>query len=82
VFTVKAVAERLGVQQGAVLGWIAAGELSAVNVARNRAGERPRWRISADALQRFELGRLTTPAPPRGRRRKRPAVVVEFYPSK
>ena len=79
MLTVKAVADRLGVGVHAVLGWIAAGELSAVNVARNRAGERPRWRISADALQQFELGRLAPPPPVRGPRRKKLAEVTQFY---
>jgi excisionase family DNA binding protein len=77
--TIKQVAERYGVGEHVVLGWIAAGELAAVNVARNRAGERPRWRISEQALADWEEQRTKQPPQPRIRRRKRPAEVTEFY---
>ncbi len=39
-----------------VLAWIRTGELHAVNVAA-RAGGRPRWRISVEALERFDEAR-------------------------
>jgi excisionase family DNA binding protein len=76
--TVKQVAERYGVGQQTVLGWIARGELRAVNVSR-RLGGRPRWRVTKEALEAFELLRTPTPPPPRKRRRKRDPEVVEFY---
>jgi transposase len=53
---VKHVAERYGVGQHTVLGWIRRGELTAVNVARTQAGP-PRWRITPQALEAFEAAR-------------------------
>jgi hypothetical protein len=77
--TVKQIAERFHVGDHAVLGWIANGELAAVNVARDMAGERPRWRISAEALERFELARMAKPPLPRAPLRRRAAGAIEFY---
>jgi transposase len=79
MYSVKQVAERFGVNQHAILGWIAAGELVAVNVARNAGGQRPRWRISESALAEFELRRTKTPPLPRAPRRKRAAEIVQYY---
>jgi excisionase family DNA binding protein len=78
-FSVRDLCERYGVSEHTVLGWIASGELRAVNVGRRPAGKKPRWRISQQALQAFELARTSTPPPPRARRRKRPGDVIEFY---
>ena len=46
------LAKQLGVDAQKVLGWIRSGELRAVNVAE-RACLRPRWRISAEAIEEF-----------------------------
>ena len=77
--TVREVAERYGVGEHTVLGWIrTTGELKAVDVSR-RLGGRPRWRITPEAIETFELLRTPTPPPPRTRRRRRQPEVIEFY---
>jgi len=76
--TVKQTAERYSVKAHTVLAWIRRGELAAVDVSSARGG-RPRWRITREALDRFELARTATPTPPRKRRRKQPAEIIEFY---
>jgi excisionase family DNA binding protein len=40
-----------------VYSWIRSGELPAVNVALDKDGERPRWRISRVAVQNFLFDR-------------------------
>jgi excisionase family DNA binding protein len=74
------VARHLRVSRSKILGWIAAGELRAVNVARRRGG-RPRWLVPADALLEFEQRRAAVPAAEPGPRRRRaaPAGVVEYF---
>jgi excisionase family DNA binding protein len=54
------LAKQLGVQAEKVLGWIRSGELRAVNVA-DRASRRPRWRISAEAMEEFFRRREAVP---------------------
>lgn len=77
--TVREVCELLGVGERTVLGWIRSGELRAVNVGRRLGARKPRWRVTAEALQAFEILRTPSPPPPRTRRRKRDLAVVEFY---
>ena len=77
--TVREVAQRYGVGEHTVLGWIRSGQLRAINVGRNIAAKKPRWRITAEALETFELVRLHTPPQPTRRRRKRQAAATEFY---
>jgi excisionase family DNA binding protein len=74
-----AVARRLGVRDGKVYGWIAAGELRAANLA-TRAGSRPRYRIDPQDLDAFISARqsVVTVAPVR-RRRAADAAVIQFY---
>jgi transposase len=78
-FSVHEVAERYDVSEHAVLGWVARGELRAINVARSPEAKKPRWRITQQALEAFEQARTRSPPPPRARRRKQPADVIEFY---
>jgi hypothetical protein len=74
-----AVGDRLGVKTDIVLAWIAAGQLSAVNVA-SPDSTRPRWKISPEDLDRFLATRRNGPAPvPRPRRRRQPPDVIEFF---
>lgn len=54
------LAKQLGVQAEKVLGWIRSGELRAVNVAE-RASRRPRWRISAEAMEEIFRRREAVP---------------------
>jgi excisionase family DNA binding protein len=79
MLTVHDVCERYGVTEHTVLLWIRQGELRAVNVGRRQGAGKPRWRISAEALEAFEVSRMPTPPLPRAARRKRPAEVIEFY---
>jgi hypothetical protein len=80
-FDVAAVAARYSVSAATVREWITSGDLAAVNVSRSAASRKPRWRISASALEAFEARRAPTLSPlaPRRQRRKKPTDVVEFY---
>ncbi len=79
MLTVKEVAKKLQVADRAVLGWIRRGEISAVDVSRFR-GEKPRWRISEEALQAFLRDRQIHPAVRRQRKRRNERTnVVEFF---
>lgn len=60
---------RLGVHK--VLGFIASGELDAVD-CRNAGSCRPLWRIPQTAIEKFESRRSAQPRPKTQRRRKRP----------
>jgi len=77
--SVRDLCERYGVSAHTVLSWIRSGELRAVNVGRRPGARKPRWRISAQALEAFEQLRTPAPPTPRARRKKRPADVIEFY---
>jgi excisionase family DNA binding protein len=80
--SVQDVCERFGVGVHTVLGWIAAGELKAVNVGRRLGAKKPRWRITAEALEAFEHLRTPTPPPAVSRRRRpRSEDVIDFYKS-
>jgi excisionase family DNA binding protein len=77
--TLPEVAERYGVTVRTTLSWIAQGELKAINVARSRNAMKPRWRITKEALEAFELARTNSPTQPRKRRKRQPGHVIEFY---
>lgn len=62
----------LGIQKGKTLGWIHAGELPAVNLAKDANGQRPRWRVAIADLEAFLASRAATPPePPKPARRRR-----------
>lgn len=77
--TVRDISERFGVSEHTVLSWINSGELRAINVGRKADARKPRWRITAAALEAFEAMRTATPPPPRTKRRKRLGDVIQFY---
>ncbi len=77
-YGVKDLCERYSVGEHTVLGWIRRGELRAIDVSRQRGGK-PRWRITREALEAFELSRTPTPPPPQMRRKKQSTNVIEFY---
>lgn len=77
-YGVKDLCERYGVGEHTVLGWIRRGELRAIDVSR-KAGGRPKWRITAEALAAFEIARTPTPPAPTKRRKRRSSGVIEFY---
>jgi hypothetical protein len=56
---------------------IRAGKLAAVNIGLGLL--KPRYRISALEVQRFELARSTAPTPTTPRRRRSPDGVIEFF---
>ena len=68
---VRQVAARYGVGEHTVLAWIKSGELRAVNCGRSPAAKKPRWRITPEALEAFELLRSASPPPPKPTRRRR-----------
>jgi hypothetical protein len=78
-FSVRDVQARHAVGVHTVLHWIATGQLRAVNISRNPGAKKPRWRITQEALDAFELTRTPIPQLPRTRRRKRRVDFVEFY---
>ena len=72
------LARRYGVAPEQVLLWIRGGELLATNLATRPDG-RPRWRISADAIEAFEAARSSSPTPKTKRRRRGKAEHVTQY---
>jgi excisionase family DNA binding protein len=80
-FSVGEIAKLLGVTEHTVLGWIHNGELRAINVGRTPHGKKPRWRVSAEALDEFERLRNATPQPTVASRRSKRGSndVIEFY---
>ncbi|QDU30293.1 Helix-turn-helix domain protein [Anatilimnocola aggregata] len=62
-FTVAQAAELLSVTADRITDWIAAGELTAINIGIKANGGRPTWRISEVELQRFLQCRQSTPVP-------------------
>lgn len=78
-FAVKAVADRYGVAEHTVLGWIKTGELRAVNVGTAPGKKKPRWRITQVALEAFEAARTAVPVLAPRRKRSRQAELIEFY---
>jgi len=78
-FSVREICERYGVSDNAVILWMRNGELWAINVGRRQGAKKPRWRISQESITAFKQSRTPTPPPPRGRRKKRPVDVIEFY---
>ncbi len=59
-WTAPQVAEHFGVSPAKVITWIRQGELEALNLA-HRGCTRPRYSISQDALEAFELARTVVP---------------------
>ena len=78
LYTVKQVAELLGIRQHGVLTLIRSGELLAIDVSLHPGG-RPRWRISSDNLEAFLAKRTRRPEPPRRRRRRSNAAVTKYF---
>ncbi|MEX0774671.1 MAG: helix-turn-helix domain-containing protein [Phycisphaeraceae bacterium] len=79
--SVPEYAHLLGISAAQVRGYIERGELEAIDTSEAGAtGQRPRWKISPDAIERFEARRSSlarrridaTPAP------RRPESVTKF----
>lgn len=71
--TVEQVATMLNVNIDDVYGYIKSGELQAWNKTHNAKTIRPKYRIPAEALERFRRNRMVVPEPeePKPRRRIR-----------
>jgi excisionase family DNA binding protein len=76
--TVRELAKVLRVSPDKVRGWIARGELGAINTAAARCGK-PRYVILPHHLAEFE-GRHAAAQPAEPVRRKRRTVAVDYYP--
>jgi excisionase family DNA binding protein len=60
-YSTSQISKEFGVNNDTVLGWIHAGELAAINVAR--AGyTRPRYRVTEEALEAFRRRRAAVSA--------------------
>ena len=58
VYTVPEYAARLSISPHQVRGYIERGELEAIDTSeRGPRGQRPRWKITAEAVERFEARR-------------------------
>ncbi len=76
VLTPPQLAVRWGVHPDKVLHLINTGELKAINLAMAANG-RPRWKITQDAIERFENARSNRPQEKKPRRRRRQAASSE-----
>ncbi len=75
--TPPAFAEELGVSVDRVRGWIASGQLPAVNVSDST--KRPRWRISQEGEEAFLRNRSNQAiVAATAKRRRRQSDVIEF----
>ncbi len=72
------VAAALRVKIDRVYSLIAAGELTAVNIAQQRGG-RPRWRISDEALAQFLRSRQSVKPSPATRKRRKPQGITQYF---
>lgn len=70
-YTVADLCERWRVGADKVHRFIRNGELEAVNLAASVAA-RPQWRITPEAVQRFEQRRGSQPTPKVNRRKRQP----------
>jgi hypothetical protein len=80
-YTPPDVARRYAVAIEKVYGWIATGQLRAINVASSLSLRRPRWRISEADLAEFEARRTAAqpvPTKPRPRRKKEDGLINFF----
>ena len=77
--TPNELAYRYGVGIHKVLGWIARGELRAINVAADLGG-RPQWVILPEHLAAFEARRAAGPKPATTRtKRAKDTGVIEYF---
>jgi hypothetical protein len=73
------LAKLWGIDAAKVLGWIASGQLNAINISAGT--ERPRYLIDRADIQAFEQARATVVPPPKPapRRRRSAAGVKEYF---
>ena len=80
-FKPKELAERYKVSVDKILGLIHSGQLAAFDMGSKPGSQRPRFRISEEAVKLFERARaVVPPAPkPRRRRRRRDTSIKEYF---
>lgn len=77
-YTPEQIAKRYRCSPDKVRTWIMRGELVGINTAA-RPGGKPRWRVTAEALERFEQMRAAVPAVKVERKRKDEPEVIRFF---
>jgi hypothetical protein len=80
-FTAPELARHYGVSVKKVLAWINTGELAALNLA-SPGCTRPRYHVTAEALEQFEAARRVTPDTGEStaqRVRRRPATAIKEF---
>jgi hypothetical protein len=77
-YTVRDVARRYRVGEDKVRAWIKAGDLAAINTAAVLCGK-PRFIVTPEALEKFEMRRAAGPMP-KVKRRRRSSEVKDYYP--
>jgi excisionase family DNA binding protein len=77
MYTPPQVAKQMGVNADKVLNWIRSGELEAFNAAARPDSQRPRYRVTDEALQAFIKRRTVVQRPKVFRRRKKPPTLAE-----
>jgi hypothetical protein len=82
ILTPPEIARRYGVATAKVRRWIENGELAALNLASG-SSTRPRYGVTPEALQAFELARTVTPngsgESTRGLRHRRATNIKKFF---
>lgn len=78
-YSLREIAELLGVGIKTVAGWVKSGELRAFDCSRRLGSSKQRWRVSQVALEAFQELRGNGPATPKVARRRKPAGVIQFY---
>jgi excisionase family DNA binding protein len=81
LMSIAEVSRSLGTNENKILGLIRSGELSAINVAQNGNGKRPRWRISTSDLDAFLESRKTATSPHVAIKKSRKPRQRVFFPS-
>ena len=77
-FTVAGLCRRYATDKRTILTLIKSGELQAIDISRTRGG-RPRWRVTSESVERFELARSSRPAPKPVRRRRQTSAIKEYF---
>lgn len=73
------LAIRWGVKVDKVYALIRNGELRAVNLALDKHGSRPRWKVPVTEVTRFEDSRANKPAEKKPRRSRRQVLGTKDY---
>ena len=78
-FTPEEIARMLGVDPEKVRRWLRSGELVGYDLANNPRGQRPRYRVTKQALEEFLARRAVVPPTPAKRRSKTGVNEGRYY---